>query len=56
MMHGSLLIRLLPEDPVEKVPMHPEDYAALLEWVRAKEQGNPGGPEISPENHAPSTS
>lgn len=21
-----------------KVPMHPEDFAALLEWVRAKER------------------
>lgn len=26
-----------PEGPVEKVPMHPEDYRALLAWVRAKE-------------------
>ena len=24
-------------DPDEKVPMDPEDYVALLEWVRAKE-------------------
>jgi hypothetical protein len=23
---------------VEKVPMHPEDYIALLAWVRAKEE------------------
>jgi hypothetical protein len=29
------------ESPVEKVPMHPEDYGALLEWVRAKEQWDP---------------
>jgi hypothetical protein len=26
-----------PEGPAEKVPMHPEDFAALLAWVRAKE-------------------
>jgi len=25
--------------PADKVPMHPEDFAALLEWVRAKEEG-----------------
>ena len=24
--------------PAKKVPMHPEDYAALREWVRAKEE------------------
>jgi hypothetical protein len=27
-----------PDDPVRKSPMHPEDYSALLEWVRAKER------------------
>jgi hypothetical protein len=27
----------LSDVPVQKVPMHPEDYTALLEWVRAKE-------------------
>jgi hypothetical protein len=27
----------LSDGPVQKVPMHPEDYTALLEWVRAKE-------------------
>jgi hypothetical protein len=26
-----------PEGQAEKVPMHPEDYRALLAWVRAKE-------------------
>jgi len=31
------------ECPVEKVPMHPEDFAALLEWVRAKERWDPSG-------------
>jgi hypothetical protein len=25
------------EGQVEKVPMHPEDFRALLAWVRAKE-------------------
>ena len=25
------------DGPVQKVPMHPEDYSALLEWVSAKE-------------------
>jgi hypothetical protein len=25
------------DDPVEKVPMHPEDFSALLAWVRARE-------------------
>jgi hypothetical protein len=24
--------------PPDKVPMHPEDFAALLAWVRAKEK------------------
>jgi len=48
-MNGTLLKRLLPDDMVERVPMHPEDYAALLEWVRAKEQGNPCGPESASE-------
>jgi len=27
-----------PEGQAGKVPMHPEDYRALLAWVRAKEQ------------------
>ena len=27
----------LSRDPVQKVPVHPEDYTALLEWMRAKE-------------------
>jgi hypothetical protein len=27
------------DGPVEKMPMHPEDFTALLEWVRAKERG-----------------
>ncbi|MDD4137008.1 MAG: hypothetical protein PHT99_03820 [Methanoregula sp.] len=27
----------LSDGQVEKVPMHPEDYVALLAWVRAKE-------------------
>jgi hypothetical protein len=27
----------VPDDPAEKVPMHPEDFVALLAWVRAKE-------------------
>jgi hypothetical protein len=26
------------EITAEKVPMHPEDFRALLEWVRAKEE------------------
>ena len=30
------------DEPGGKVPMHPEDYSALLEWVRAKERGDPG--------------
>jgi hypothetical protein len=25
------------EGPVEKVPMHMDDYRAMLAWVRAKE-------------------
>jgi len=33
----------LSGETVEKVPMHPEDYTALLEWVRAKERGDPRG-------------
>jgi hypothetical protein len=28
----------LSDGPAEKVPMHPEDFAALLAWVRAKEE------------------
>jgi len=24
--------------PADKLPMHPEDYAALMEWARAKEE------------------
>ena len=28
----------LPAGPADNVPMHPEDFAALLEWVRAKEE------------------
>jgi hypothetical protein len=28
----------VPAEPEERVPMHPDDYAALLEWVRAKEE------------------
>jgi hypothetical protein len=27
----------LSDGTAEKVPMHPEDFAVLLEWVRAKE-------------------
>jgi hypothetical protein len=26
------------EGPVENEPMHPEDFRALLAWVRAKEK------------------
>ena len=28
---------LYSDEPVERVPMHPEDFRALLRWVRAKE-------------------
>lgn len=45
-MSGTVHKRLLQDEAAEKVPMHPEDYAALLEWVRAKEQGNPCGPPV----------
>jgi len=27
----------LSDGPAEKVAIHPQDYVALLEWVRAKE-------------------
>jgi hypothetical protein len=27
----------IPARYPEKVPMHPEDYSALMAWVRAKE-------------------
>lgn len=27
----------LSDDPAENVPMHPEDFWALLAWVKAKE-------------------
>jgi hypothetical protein len=38
-MSEILSLRLfLPDDPGGKIPMHPEDYAALLEWVREKER------------------
>lgn len=30
------------DEPVEKVPMHPEDFLALLAWVRAKEEWEKG--------------
>ncbi len=36
------VVRVIPESSAESKPMHPEDYAALLAWVRAKEgEGNP---------------
>jgi hypothetical protein len=38
-MNGNLSRKIMvPDDPGGKLPMHPEDYAALLEWVRAKEK------------------
>lgn len=38
-MNENLSVRLfLTDDPGGKLPMHPEDYAALLAWVRAKAQ------------------
>jgi hypothetical protein len=37
-MSGSLFLRNDPDEPAEKVLMHPEDYDALLAWVRAKER------------------
>ncbi len=36
-MNGNLHT-LCPPDPPGKVQMHPEDFAALLAWVRAKEE------------------
>lgn len=27
----------IPDSPPARAPMHPEDYTALLAWVRAKE-------------------
>jgi hypothetical protein len=36
-MSESLLLRFSSDNPAEKVPMHPEDFVALLAWVRAKE-------------------
>jgi hypothetical protein len=32
------LLNCLPDEPAENVPMHPDDYGALLAWVRAKEE------------------
>ena len=29
--------RFWSDGPAEKAPMHPEDFRALLAWVRAKE-------------------
>ncbi|OPX63631.1 MULTISPECIES: hypothetical protein [unclassified Methanoregula] len=46
-MKRSLLTKSSPYDPVERVPMHPEDYAALLEWIREKERRDTGRAEIS---------
>jgi hypothetical protein len=36
-MSGTFWMKnFLPDDPAMNLPMHPEDYAALLAWVRAK--------------------
>jgi hypothetical protein len=36
------LLNCLSDGLAETVPMHPEDFAGLLEWVRAKEERGRG--------------
>lgn len=36
-MSSDCALRSIPEKSEAMVPMHPDDYAGLLAWVRAKE-------------------